>query len=218
MERRTHQEVIDPLLVKRESHRVRHLLIKTSLVYVLISVGVYFIFSEMLRDHAYEDMSRDEVHHISKMAFASMYTAMILGQGKQGIDATIKRLNQTLPGMTISVVRGEVVESLFGEDKVDKMRRLNDLIIFDVFQTGQKNMVQKDESIRYLYPALFQENCQQCHTNSKPGQVAAVVEVIYPVTDLKVSTSYVNKLMMAYFSVSLLMLIIFINMTYRHRK
>ncbi len=95
------------------------------------------------------------------------------------------------------------------------MRRQNDLAIFDVFKTGQEKMLHKDKRVRFLFPAVFREQCQQCHTNSKPGQVAGVVEIIYPIQDLKVSTNYVNKLMLAYFSISFVVLIIFLSWTYR---
>jgi hypothetical protein len=217
MDRRAHREAESPQQIKKESQRVRHFLIKVSLVYVLFSTGLFFLFSHLLKEHAYDDMSRGEIHHISQMVFESMYTAMLTGSGKAGIDAASKRMSKTGPGMLISVIRGEVVAEMFKEDKIDKMRRLNDLAIFDVFKTGQEQMIHKDQRMRFLYPALFNEQCKQCHTNAKSGQVAAVVEIIYPISDLKVSTNYVDKLMLAYFSVSFFMLIMFINITYRRR-
>ena len=217
MDRREHREAESPQQIKKESQRVRHFLIKVSLIYVLVSVGLFFLFSNLLRNHAYDDMSRDEIHHISEMVFDSMYSAMLAGSGKAGIDAASKRMSKTGPGMQISVIRGEVIAEMFQEDKIDKMRRLNDLAIFDVLKTGQEQMIHMDQRIRFLYPALFSDQCTECHTNAKSGQAAAVVEIIYPISDLKVSTDYVNTLMLAYFSVSFVMLIIFINITYRRR-
>ncbi|MBC8209740.1 MAG: hypothetical protein H8E21_01635, partial [Gammaproteobacteria bacterium] len=187
MDRREHREAESPQQIKKESQRVRHFLIKVSLIYVLVSVGLFFLFSNLLRNHAYDDMSRDEIHHISEMVFDSMYTAMLTGSGKAGIDAASKRMSKTGPGMQISVIRGEVIAEMFQEDKIDKMRRLNDLAIFDVLKTGQEQMIHMDQRIRFLYPALFSDQCTECHTNAKSGQAAAVVEIIYPISDLKVS-------------------------------
>ncbi|MBL7001115.1 MAG: hypothetical protein ISR73_14720, partial [Gammaproteobacteria bacterium] len=65
MDRREHREAESPQQIKKESQRVRHFLIKVSLIYVLVSVGLFFLFSNLLRNHAYDDMSRDEIHHIS---------------------------------------------------------------------------------------------------------------------------------------------------------
>lgn len=203
--------------VRQESHRVRHFLVKVGIVYAALSVALYFGFSTLMENHAYHDMSRDEIHHISEMVFESMYSAMISGKGKKVIEEASARLNDTGPGMQVSIIRGEAIEELFGENKIDKMRRINDLAIFDVFKSGKENMIHKDMHIRFLYPAMFAQVCQQCHTNAVVGNVAAVVEIIYPITDLKVSTKYVNSLMLAYFIISFMVLIIFLKMSFRRR-
>lgn len=203
---------------QRNTRKFRSFLIKVGLVYALISLGLFYLFASLLEDHGYDDMSRDEIHHISQMVFESMYTAMLGGQGRVGIEAAATRMNGTGPGMITSVVRGETIEQLFGETKIDSLRRRNDLAIFDVFKTGKENMIHKDERVRFLYPAVFREQCKQCHTNSTAGEVAAVVEIIYPIKDLKVSTRYVNKLMMAYFIISFLVLIGFLSWSYKHEE
>ncbi|MCK4709811.1 MAG: hypothetical protein KAU21_14420, partial [Gammaproteobacteria bacterium] len=151
---------------RRESHRVHHFLIKVGLVYAVISMGLYFVFATLLSNHAYQDMSKDEINHISEMVFESMYTAMLAGQDREGIAAASKRMDSTGPGMTTSVIRSEVVAELFGENKVDKMRRLNDLAIFDVLKTGNDSVILDDMRIRYLYPAKFRQACLQCHLNA----------------------------------------------------
>lgn len=203
--------------IRQEAHRVRHFLVKVGVVYAVLSVALYFAFSTLMSNHAYEDMSRDEIHHIAQMVFESMYTAMVSGKGKRAIEEASARLNTTGPGMQISIIRGKAIEDLFGENKVDKMRRLNDLAIFNVFKSGNEKMIHKDMQIRFLYPAIFQSRCQQCHTNAEPGHVAAVVEIIYPINDLKVSTDYVKTLMLAYFFCSFIVLIIFLKISFRRR-
>lgn len=203
---------------QKNTRKFQIFLIKVGLAYALISIGLFYLFSTLLEDHAYDDMSRDEVHHISEMVFESMFTAMLSGQGREGIESAARRMSATGPGFLISIIRGEPVAELFGENKIDSMRRINDLAIFDVFKSGKEKMIQKDKRIRFLYPAAFRQQCQQCHTNSTPGQIAAVVEIIYPISDLKVSTRYVNKLMLAYFMTGFIVLIIFLTWTYRHEE
>lgn len=203
--------------MQKEAHRVRHFLVKVGVVYAALSVGLYFAFTALMTNHAYHDMSRDEIHHISELVFDAMYSAMISGKGKAEIEEASARLNTTGPGMQISVIRGQAISDLFGENKIDKMRRINDLAIFDVFKTGKEKMIHKHMRIRFLYPAIFQQKCQQCHTNAVPGDVAAVVEIIYPINDLKVSIEYVNQLMLAYFVTSFIVLIIFLKWSFRRR-
>lgn len=200
---------------RKSTRQFQHLLIKVGIAYAVLSVGLYFIFSSLMHNHAYEDISRDEIHHISQMVFESMYTAMLAGQGVEGIENAANRMRDTGPGMLISVIRGPVVEEKYGAVKVDQMRRQNDLAIFDVFKTGQEGMTHKDDRVRFLYPAKFRQQCQQCHDNSKPGEVAGVVEIIYPITDLKVSTHYVKNLMLFYFLFSFVLLIGFLSWRYK---
>ena len=198
--------------------KFQHFLIKVGLVYAVISIALFYLFSVLLRNHAYIDMSQDEIHHISEMVFESMYSEMLSGKGREGIEAAAQRMSSTGPGMTTSVIRGEVVAELFGENEVDVMRRLNDLEIFNVMKTGQERMIPKDDRVRFLYPAKFREQCKQCHLNSTPGDVAAVVEIIYPIRNLKVSTDFVDTLMLAYFASSFIVLIVFLSWTYRHEE
>lgn len=200
---------------RHEYHRVHHFLVKVGLVYALISVGLYFLFATLMSNHAYDDMSKDEINHISEMVFEAMYTAMLAGQDRKGIAEASKRMDSTGPGMKTSVIRSEVVAELFGENKIDTMRRLNDLAIFDALKTGKDNVILEDMHIRYLYPAAFREPCLQCHLNAKPGQIAGVIEINYPITNLKVSTSYIESLMLAYFVASFIVLIIFLMWSFR---
>ncbi len=203
---------------QKNNRKFRNFLIKVGLIYILISSGLFVLFAVLLEDHAYDDMSRDEVHHISQMVFESMYTAMVAGAGRQGIEAAAKRMEATGPGLITSVIRGETIARLFGDSEVDAMRRRNDLAIVGVFKKGEEAMIRKDQRIRFLYPAKFRDQCKQCHVNSTPGEVAAVVEVIYPVSDLKVSTRYVNKLMLVYFITSFIVLIVFLIWSYKHEE
>lgn len=198
--------------------KFQHFLVKVALVYAIISVGLFYLFSVMLKNHAYVDMSQDEIHHISEIMFEAMYSEMLAGKDREGIEAVAARLSNTGPGMITSIVRGEKVAELFGENAIDAMRRRNDLAIFDVLKTGEEKMIHKDDRVRYLFPAKFREVCQQCHLNSTPGEVAAVVEIIYPIENLKVSTDYVSTLMLAYFGTSFIVLIVFLSWTYRHEE
>ena len=204
----------DPKSVRK----FQHFLVKVGLVYVAISVGLIYLFIVMMRNHAYVDMSEDEIHHISEMVFQAMYSEMLAGKSREGIEDAAARMAQTGPGMVVSVVRGPLIAELFGENQVDVMRRRNDLAIFNVLESGEIRMTQKNDRVRFLYPAKFEEKCLQCHLNAQPGQVAGVVELIYPITNLKVDTDYVNTLMIAYFISSFIILIAFLSWTYRHEE
>ncbi len=198
-----------------EPRRFRRFLIKVGLAYAAVSVGLYFLFSALMVQHAYKDMGQDEVRHLSQMVFEAMFTAMLSGQSREGIEAAARRMSGTVPGMVTSIVRGEAVDRQFGENRLDALRRQNDRDIFEVFASGSERLIPKEGRLRYLYPARFREVCQQCHQGVTPGQVAGVIEIIYPIRNPKVSTGYVEKLMMTYFLVSFFVLILFLGWRYR---
>ena len=55
-----------------------------------------------------------------------------------------------------------------------------------------------EESIRYLYPVIAQQECLVCHTQSRVGAVHGVIDITYPIRDLKVSFSVVINTIVAY--------------------
>lgn len=201
---------------KKEHRQFHHFLLKVGIVYAVLSIILYFSFSRIMDDHAYEDISRDEIRQFSQMVFESSLTAMLALDSKQGIRAAPKRMERTGPGMTVNLIRGETVDELYGEDELGSMRRRNDLNIFDVFKNKKESTFRKGEYIRFLYPVLFQTGCLNCHKNAEIDQVSGVVEIIYPVKNPKVSTQYVNNLMLYYFISSFIVLIVFLSWSYRH--
>lgn len=198
-----------------ESRRIRNFLLKVGLVYAIVSIAVFFLFNYMLRAQSTNEMGKQEVRHVSQMVFESMYTAMLSGQDVNGIEAAAHRMSGTGPGIEVTVIRGPVIDQLFGERKIDKMRRINDLSIDETFKTGEETVKPYGDKLRFLYPAKFRQVCTRCHTNSTPGQVAGVVEIIYPIKEHKISINYVSKLMLTYFLLSFFVLIVFLKLTYR---
>ncbi len=200
---------------QEDPRRFRRFLMKIALAYAAVSIALYFLFSALMVQHAYDDMAEEEVRHLSQMVFESMFTAMLGGQDRAGIEDAARRISRVVPGMVVSIVRGEAVDRQFGENRLDALRRQNDRDIFEAFETGEERMTPKEGRVRYLYPAKFRQLCQQCHQGIEPGQVAGVIEVIYPIVNPKVSTGYVEKLMITYFLVSFFVLILFLSWRYR---
>ena len=55
------------------------------------------------------------------------------------------------------------------------------------------NAVINNENIEYFYPIIAQQNCLSCHTKAKEGDILGIIDINYPVTDLKVSlTQMIN--------------------------
>lgn len=51
-----------------------------------------------------------------------------------------------------------------------------------------------DDEIRYLYPIVVKQKCLACHTNAKVGDINGVIDVRFPVANLKISlTTMINS-------------------------
>jgi diguanylate cyclase (GGDEF)-like protein len=175
------------------------LLILLSVMAALIASLLIFFLSERIRDRAIHELAREDAQQTSKMVFQSLYSAMRKGWSKAEINDSIQRLNANFPELQIRVFRGEVVTRQFGAMSGEGGAVLNDTELALALRSGAESMTfPDDESIRYLYPVIAQEECLACHTESRVGAVHGVIDITYPIRNLKVSFSVVINTIVAY--------------------
>lgn len=175
------------------------LLILLSFMAAALAAVMIFYLSEAIRNRAIHELARDDAQQTSKMVFQSLYSSMRKGWNKQEINDSIERLNSTFPDLKIRVYRGEVVSRQFGlmQGEAEVIRR--DPLLAKALQSGEDSMTFPDEeSIRYLYPVAATQECLACHTQSHAGAVHGVIDITYPIRELKVSFSVVINTIVAY--------------------
>ena len=175
------------------------LLILLSLVAALIASLLIYFLSETIRNRAIHELAREDAQQTSKLVFQSLYSAMRKGWSKVEINESIQRLNSNFPDLKIRVFRGEVVTKQFGAMLGEEAAVNHDADLSSVLQQGKDIMTFPDEeSIRYLYPVIAQQECLVCHTQSHVGAVHGVIDITYPIKDLKVSFSVVINTIFGY--------------------
>lgn len=158
-----------------------------------------FVVSGMVRDRAIHDLARDDAKQTSNLVFQSLYSAMRRGWRKQEINEIIERLNIAMPGAKIKVYRGEVVAHEFGEMEGERALIQQDSALGQAMASGRDALLFPDKAaIRYLYPVLAKEECLKCHTESHVGAVHGVIDITYPISNLKVSFNEVINTVVAY--------------------
>jgi diguanylate cyclase (GGDEF)-like protein len=222
------------------------LLIALSILSMAIAFVLIFFGAGIVRDRAIQDLARDDARQTSNLVFQSLYSAMRKGWSKQEINETIERLNTVLPGTKIKVYRGEIVSKQFGEMEgeramIEKDAALNqtmsdgqgvqqfgstsgaqaplakDSAIALAMSTGQDALLFPDKSnIRYLYPVLAKQECLVCHTESHVGAVHGVIDITFPINNLKVSFSGLINTVIAYtlIVIALVFLILYFQLRY----
>lgn len=170
----------------------KRLIAKTVIFSLLASLAVAFVYGLFIKQRAIDDLARIDARKTSRMAFEALYSAMEKGWSKDELDAIIVRLNKVEPNMRVNAYRSPIVAELFGDRDQDKQLREHDPIVARAMK-GEEILTGDDE-IRYLYPIAVKQECIQCHTNAKIGDINGVIDVRFPVANLKISlTTMINS-------------------------
>lgn len=170
----------------------KRLIAKTVIISLLTSLAVAFIYGIYIKKRAIDDLARVDARKTSRLAFEALYSAMEKGWSKQELDAIIVRLNEVEPQMKISAYRSPIVAELFGDHGNDKQIRENDPMVAKAMRG--EDVLTGDDEIRYLYPIVVKQKCLACHTNAKVGDINGVIDVRFPVANLKISlTTMINS-------------------------
>lgn len=175
------------------------LLLVLSLVSLLFASVLIFAVSGAVRDHAVHQLAQEDARNTSQMIFQSLYSAMRKGWNKDEIKEIIARINLAQPNLKVKVFRGQVVNEQFGEMSSEREAIAQDTALALALQNGKDALLfPTPDTIRYLYPVEAKAECLVCHTHSRIGAVHGVIDVTYPISDLKVSFNYVLNSIVGY--------------------
>lgn len=172
---------------------------------IISVVGGYFAAS-MLKEAAIFEMAKVDAKKSSALVFESLYSAMEKGITKTDLNRIIGRLNSVEHDMKVSAYRSEKVAELFGDVELDKKVRNADPVMRKAMK-GEDVLIINEDTIRYLYPVKVKSECLKCHANAKEGDVNGVIDIAYPVTNLKLSLSSTLNYFLIFF-------VLFFIMTY----
>lgn len=194
------------------------LLVSLSVFSVLLAFVLIFVLADVVRDHAVEDLARADARQTSKLVFESLYSAMRKGWNKKEIKQVILHLNKAMPGLRINVYRGEIVERQFGAMAGESSVIAADPLLAKALRDGKDALMVAEggKSIRYLYPVQASAECLVCHSRSFVGAVHGVIDITYPIEEIKMSFAYVINFIVAY---SLLILaVVFVALFFKLRS
>lgn len=173
-----------------------------SMAAMALAVVVVLVMSTVVERRAVGDLAQEEARQTSELIFQSLYAAMRKGWTKDEIADIVARLNESQPGTEIRVFRGAPVITQYGDLPGEALVRDNDPLVAEAFRTREPVLRTGEHHIRYIYPVLVRDECRACHA-ADIGQVNGVVDISYPITDLKVSVGFVIKSVIIYFTLIL---------------
>lgn len=165
-------------------------IIFTTLFFTLITA---FFYGDYMKKNAITNLAHIEAKKTSLLVFETLYSAMQRGWDKNDLNEIIARLNSVDHNMKVGVYRNKIVSDLYGEIEKDKILRESNSDLASAMNGEEILNFSDSKFIEYYYPVVAKENCLKCHVNAKMGDVLGVIDVSFPVENLKISlTDMVN--------------------------
>ena len=163
---------------------------------IVLTLGL--IYGHFIKKDAISEISEIDAKKTSQFIFESLYAGMQKGWNKEDIKYTISRLNKIDPLMEIKIIRSKKVGELFGEIEKDKIVRDSDKLIQKAL-LGKEIMVADNENfVRYIYPLKAEKQCLKCHINMQENEINGVIDIIYPIENLKISLDKMVELFIVF--------------------
>jgi diguanylate cyclase (GGDEF)-like protein len=191
-------------LLKFRNIGIGTLLLIVSAVSLVVAMLLTIGLSSHIRHQALHDLASEDVRQTSQIIFQSVYAVMTSGGDRKDIDTAVAGLGKTYPRLnvdfySVSIRRSEIVNHQFGAFLGDQQAVERDPDLKRVMADGKESLLfPTDKAVRYLYPVLGEEKCLQCHTEGRAGAVFGVIDITYPVNELKVQFAYVINSILGY--------------------
>ena len=171
----------------------KKLILKIILTTLALTLTVAFIYSNYMKQEAIQKLSKIDARKTTELIFQSLYSAMEKGWTRTDLENIIKRLNTVDENMIVNVYRSQEVVKNFGDIQKDYYARENNPFVKKSLQNDEILNIVDDSTIEYYYPIVAKNECLKCHTKTTQGEVLGIININYPINDLKVSlSSFIN--------------------------
>lgn len=160
---------------------------KIMLLTLIFTLICAFIYGEYMKKNAISSLAHVDAKKTSMLVFESLYSAMQKGWNKEDLKEIIIRLNRVDPSMKVDVYRTEAVSEIFGVIEKDKQAIGKNEDIRKAVRGEEVLNISNSNFIKYYYPVIAKQDCLKCHTNTKAGEVLGIIDISYPVDNLKIS-------------------------------
>ena len=173
------------------SYKTTYTKIAAKIIFItmVITLVFAFVYGEYMKRNAITNLAHIDAKKTSMLVFEALYSAMQRGWNKDDLHEIISRLNKVDKDMKIDVYRSEIVAQRFGEIEKDKNARTTDKNIMTAIHGKEVLSISESEMIKYYYPVKAKSDCLKCHTNAMVGDTLGVIDISYPIEDLKISLS-----------------------------
>lgn len=167
----------------------KKLILKIILITLSITLSIAFVYAQYMKQEAIETLTKIDAKKTTQLVFQSLYSAMEKGWDRTDLEKIIQRINDIDENMAVNVYRTKEVAKEYGEIQKDLDIRENDPFVQRAMKNNDVLNLVDEAAIDYYYPIVAKQECLKCHTKTKEGNVLGVINITYPIDDLKVSLS-----------------------------
>lgn len=177
------------------------------IIFSLFAAGIFVILTSSfyIKNTALDKLAKDDAQNTSELIFEIMNTKMQDGWAKEDLKRILSRLEFLRDGLKVHSYRSPLVEEILGINAEDKVIVEKDISIQKAMQGEEQFIIEKNGSIRYLYPIHVRQECLTCHTNAKVGDINGVLDIKYPPSEIKISLNELTLWFIGFFIVFLLL-------------
>ena len=165
------------------------LILKIILITLAVTLTIGFFYAQYMKSDAIETLTKVDAKKTTQLVFQSLYSAMEKGWDRDDLEKIIKRVNDIDSQMDVNVYRTEKVALEYGDIPRDFEARKSNTMVQQAIKKDEVLNIVDDVAIDYYYPIEAKLECLKCHTQAKEGDVLGVININYPIDDLKVSLS-----------------------------
>lgn len=171
----------------------KRLILKIILVTLTITLSIAFLYVDYMKRDAIEKLTKIDAKKTTELVFQSLYSAMERGWDRSDLERIINRINTIDQNMSVNVYRTEEVAKEYGDIPKDFRARENNKYVKQALNNDDTLNIVDDNAIDYYYPITAKKECLKCHTQTQEGNVLGVINITYPIEDLKVSLSAITN-------------------------
>lgn len=166
---------------------------KIILTTLFLTLGAGYIYSQFMKQNAISNLAQIEAKKSSRLVFETLYTGMQMGWDKDDLKKIIKRLNSIEENMRVNAYRSTLVDVLYGDIEEDRVAIESNKNLQNAMKGREILDISSSQIINYYYPVVAKAECLKCHLNAQKEDVLGVINISFPITDLKTSlTQMVN--------------------------
>jgi diguanylate cyclase (GGDEF)-like protein len=198
--------------LKNKQNTYTKITAKIILSTLFVSLLLAYLYGEYLKKESIENLSKADAKQTSMLIFESLYSAMAKGWTKGELEQIVGRLNNVNSHLKIKVYRAPAVVKDFGDIQKDKEARDSIENLQETLKGKEILNIIDNENIEYYYPVIAKSECITCHVSANTGDVMGIININYPVVDLKISLNQMINFFLYFiviFSFSLFIILFF---------